>query len=84
MPGHGDDATVRSIVEVKRALTELKLDALLRADETSPTADIHDIDAIVAEVAAGVDTRRTTTGRRTHAAAPRGVARHVDPMTTIR
>jgi hypothetical protein len=62
MLGHGDDAAVRAIVEMKRSLTELKLDALLRTGETGPTIDIHDIDAVVAAVAAGVEARRTTTG----------------------
>jgi hypothetical protein len=61
---HEDDPAVRSIIETKRALTELKLDALLRTCGTNLTSDIHDLDAIVAEVAAGVETRRTTTGSK--------------------
>ncbi|RLK61925.1 hypothetical protein [Actinokineospora cianjurensis] len=61
MPEHRDDAAVRSLVEMKRALTELKLDALLRTGRTGSTTDIHDIDAIVTEVATGVESRQTTT-----------------------
>ncbi|GAA3036525.1 hypothetical protein [Actinokineospora globicatena] len=59
MPEHEDDAAVRSIVEMKRSLTELKLDVLLRTSEPGSTTDINDMDAIVAEVAAGVEARRT-------------------------
>lgn len=62
MTEHGGDAAVRSIVEMKRGLTDLKLEALLRDGGTAPAADIHDIDAIVAEVATGMEARRTATG----------------------
>jgi hypothetical protein len=55
---YGDDVVVRSIVDLKRQLTELKLEALRRSDEGGPTPDVNDIDAIVEEVAAGMKTRR--------------------------
>lgn len=56
--GHEDDVVVRSIVDLKRQLTELKLEALRRSDEGGPTTDVNDIDAIVEEVAAGMKARR--------------------------
>ena len=55
---HEDDAAVRSIVDLKRHLTELKLEALRRSGDDGPTTDIHDIDAIVEEVETGMRARQ--------------------------
>lgn len=57
-PERGNDPAVRSIVELKRQLTDLKLEALLRFGGTGPTTSIHDLDAIVDEVVAGLEKRR--------------------------
>ncbi|MFC9999644.1 hypothetical protein [Nocardia sp. NPDC127526] len=54
---HGEEDTMRkSFLALKRQLTDVKLDALLR--EPEPACDINDLDAIVAEVLAGVEGRR--------------------------
>ena len=54
--GHDDDVVVQAIVSAKRRLTDLKLDAMLRAE--APTPRIHDIDALADEVVAGLDGQR--------------------------
>ncbi|MEA5366225.1 hypothetical protein VA596_42315 [Amycolatopsis sp., V23-08] len=55
---YGNELVVRSIVDLKRQLTELKLDALRRSDDAELTTDVNDIDAIAEEVAAGMKARR--------------------------
>lgn len=57
-PEQKNDSAVRAIVELKRQLIDLKLDALLGAYGTKPTTSVHDLDAIVDEVVAGVEERR--------------------------
>ena len=57
-PERCDDRVVESIVELKRKLTDLKLEALLRSGGTAPTTSSHDLDAIVAEAVTGLDERR--------------------------
>lgn len=52
----GSGSLRERFLALKRQLTDVKLDALLR--ETEPAADIDDLDAIVAEVVAGVENRR--------------------------
>ncbi|WP_328447297.1 hypothetical protein OG780_11520 [Streptomyces sp. NBC_00386] len=59
MNANADEFVHAQLISLKRRLTDLSLDALTRGyglvkDETP----IHDIDAIVAEIAANVDERR--------------------------
>ena len=56
---HESDAVVRSIADLKRQLTELKLEALRRSGRGAPSSDIHDIDAIVEEVVSAMQERPT-------------------------
>jgi hypothetical protein len=58
-PAGNNGSVVQSIVDLKRRLTDLKLDALLlEPGRSQPITSIHDLDAIAAEVVAGVEERR--------------------------
>lgn len=52
------DAVREQFLRLKRHATNVKLDALLR--EAEPATDINDLDAIVAEIVAEVESRRQT------------------------
>jgi hypothetical protein len=59
-----DDQTRRSLVELKRGITELKLEALRRGYgiESDPAGAIDDFDAIAEEAARNIERRQRGPG----------------------